>query len=395
MRGSLAIPGAGGLGSIHQGSRSGWLEKAASGAPGPCVAGPAQRDPTDGTDGERTDRGVVDIDIMGVPCLRRVLAVLLLAGLLTLQIGAGELDRVVEHRQQVQAELDRAVAAYEDLRGRLVQARDELASIEQRTATLRRQAAEVSRLMAVRARLAFQRGDGSLLSSVLSAEGVSGAVERAELLSAVTRRDRAQLEQATNLQVRLRQSRALLAEKRDELAALEEQFSDRTHELTHQLEQLQDREQDLRTRLARQRRIRRGVQDGTYACIMQRPYHFRDTWGAPRSGGRSHQGTDVMGLWKAEVYAFTNGRISRITRSGLGGLGVYLWGDDGNEYYYAHLHSTAAGVRVGMRVEAGQLIAYNGASGNAHQSAPHVHLELHPGGGRAVNPFEWLAAACF
>lgn len=363
--------------------------------PRPYVVDPAWRDRIDGTDGQRTDRGVVDIDIMGVPRLRRVLAVLLLAVLLTFQVGADKLDRVVEHRQQVQAELDRAVAAYEDLRGRLAQARDELASIEQRTAALRRQATEVSRLMDLRARLAFQRGDGSLLSSLLSAEGISGAVERAELLSAVTRRDRAQLEEATNLQVRLRQSRRLLTEKRDQLAALEDQFSERTHELTHQLEQLQSRERALRTRLARQRRIRRGVQNGTYSCIMQRPYHFRDTWGAPRSGGRSHQGTDVMGLWKAEVYAFTNGRISRISHSGLGGLGVYLWGDDGNEYYYAHLHSTAAGVHVGMRVEAGQLIAYNGASGNAHQSAPHVHLELHPGGGGAVNPFDWLAAACF
>lgn len=328
--------------------------------------------------------------------LRRILAVLLLSLTLPLLVAADELDTVVEQRERAQAELDTAVHAYEEAVARLAEAEHQLGTIEEQTHTLEQEAAEVSELMSMRARMAFQSGDGSFLASILSAEGLDGAIERASLLNALTIGEQGRLEGARNLRVRLEQSRALLAERRTELAGLREDLAVRSRDLTQRLEAIKARERDIRTRRERQRRIERGVQEGIYACIMQRPYSFRDTWGAPRGGGRrSHQGTDVMGLWRAEVYAFTNGRISRISRGGLGGLGVYLWGDDGNEYYYAHLDAIASGVSVGMRVEAGQHIAYNGASGNAHRSAPHVHFELHPGGGRAVNPYVWMAAACF
>jgi peptidoglycan LD-endopeptidase LytH len=95
------------------------------------------------------------------------------------------------------------------------------------------------------------------------------------------------------------------------------------------------------------------------------------------------------------VYAFTDGVIQRHSSSPLGGIGLYLRGNDNNVYYYAHLNSIASTGAVGNRVEAGEHIAYNGATGNASASAPHVHFELHPGGGAAINPYPWLAAACF
>lgn len=328
--------------------------------------------------------------------LRGVVPALLVALLLPLLVAADELDTVVEQRKRVAAELDGAVDAYEQAVGRLADAERELATLAGRTQELEQEAAEVGEHIATRARMAFRSGDGSFLASILSADGLDGAIERAELLNALTVGEQGRLEAARTLRIRLEQNRELLADRRAELAELRDQLAARSHDLTHRLENVKARERDIRTRRERQRRIERGVQEGVYACIMQRPYHFRDTWGAPRGGGiRRHQGTDVMGLWRAEVYAFTNGRISRISRSGLGGLGVYLWGDDGNEYYYAHLDGIASGVRAGMRVEAGQLLAYNGASGNAGRSAPHVHFELHPGGGRAVNPYMWMAAACF
>jgi prolyl oligopeptidase PreP (S9A serine peptidase family) len=74
---------------------------------------------------------------------------------------------------------------------------------------------------------------------------------------------------------------------------------------------------------------------------------------------------------------------------------LYLAGDDGNQYYYAHLHEILPEYVPGRRVVAGELIALNGATGNADFDAPHVHLEVHPGGGAAVNPYPYAAAACF
>ena len=51
-------------------------------------------------------------------------------------------------------------------------------------------------------------------------------------------------------------------------------------------------------------------------------------------------------------------------------------------------------VTAGQRVAVGELVARNGATGNAPANAPHVHFEVHPGGGAAVNPYQLLLAVC-
>ena len=136
------------------------------------------------------------------------------------------------------------------------------------------------------------------------------------------------------------------------------------------------------------------VAAGGVACLMEPPYSYVDTWGAPRSGGRTHQGTDVMAPYGAEVYAYTAGVVSRESTSTSGGIQLYLLGDNGVEYFYAHLSRYA--VPAGTRVRAGQLVAYNGQSGNAQYTAPHVHFEVHPGGpgSTPVNPYPYVQRAC-
>ena len=129
-----------------------------------------------------------------------------------------------------------------------------------------------------------------------------------------------------------------------------------------------------------------------YACPMSPPYSYIDSWGFARSGGRAHKGTDIMNAYGNRIHAYVDGVISRFSTSTLGGITLYLQGDDGNEYYYAHLSRYAS--RVGQRVKAGELIAYNGASGNARFSGPHLHFEVHPGGGAPVNPYPWVKRAC-
>ena len=128
------------------------------------------------------------------------------------------------------------------------------------------------------------------------------------------------------------------------------------------------------------------------SCPVSRPYSYTDTWGAARSGGRSHQGTDIMNPMGNKLHAYVDGVIHRQSTSSLGGISLYLWGNDGNEYYYAHLSRYAS--RVGQRVKAGELIAYNGQTGNARFTAPHLHFEVHPGHGAPVNPYPYVRAAC-
>jgi peptidoglycan LD-endopeptidase LytH len=133
---------------------------------------------------------------------------------------------------------------------------------------------------------------------------------------------------------------------------------------------------------------------GGFACPMAPPYTYIDSWGAARSSGRTHEGTDIMAPYGAKVLAFTSGVVSRQSTSSLGGITLYLQGDNGAEYYYAHLSGYA--VSTGARMRAGHHIAYNGNSGNASATAPHVHFEIHPGGPASapINPYPQVRQAC-
>lgn len=116
---------------------------------------------------------------------------------------------------------------------------------------------------------------------------------------------------------------------------------------------------------------------------------FADSWGAPRSGGRSHEGVDLMAATGTPLVAATSGRV-RFWQNKLGGRVASLYGDNGTRYYYAHLSTYAGWDR---RVARDEVIGYVGSTGNA--GAPHLHFEVHPWGGPAVNPYPFvLAAGC-
>ena len=131
---------------------------------------------------------------------------------------------------------------------------------------------------------------------------------------------------------------------------------------------------------------------GRFALPIAGGAGFTDTWGAARSGGRRHQGTDVMAPCGAPVVAVTDGVITRLMSHGNGGTMAYLRAGNGDVFLYSHLQSYAAGLAAGKRVSAGEVIAYNGRSGNARGGPCHVHFEWHPGGGPPVNPYPLLSS---
>jgi hypothetical protein len=136
------------------------------------------------------------------------------------------------------------------------------------------------------------------------------------------------------------------------------------------------------------------------------PTTYTDDFGEPRPGG-PHQGIDILAPKRALALAAEPGRVEFWTHSASAGCMLYLHGASGTTYYYIHLNNDltrrndnrgkcvagtayAKGLKNGAKVGAGQVVGYVGDSGDANGIHPHLHFELHPNGGRAVDPYPWL-----
>ena len=117
---------------------------------------------------------------------------------------------------------------------------------------------------------------------------------------------------------------------------------------------------------------------------------FSNTWQQPR-GSRRHEGVDIMAPTGNLIYAVVDGTITRVyNNASLTGNGVRLTQADGTYFFYAHLDTIAPNIAVGATVKAGQILGTNGATGNT--STPHLHFEVHPRGGAAIDPTPIVAA---
>ena len=136
---------------------------------------------------------------------------------------------------------------------------------------------------------------------------------------------------------------------------------------------------------------------------------YTDDFGEPR-GGLKHEGNDLMAAKRTPAIAVENGKVKFWTTSANAGCMLYLYGDSGTTYLYIHLNNDltlkndnrgkcvagtayAKGLKDGARVTAGQQVGYVGDSGDANGIASHLHFEVHPNGGSAVDPYPYLQAA--
>lgn len=130
-----------------------------------------------------------------------------------------------------------------------------------------------------------------------------------------------------------------------------------------------------------------------FICPVGGASRFVDSWGAPRSGGRTHKGVDMMAARGTPLVAVGDGYIT-ISYGTLGGNIVWLHADHGVSYFYAHLDSYPQGLVHGQRVVRGQPIGYVGDTGNPAPGAYHLHFGIYPGGSTAVNPYPSVARVC-
>lgn len=116
-----------------------------------------------------------------------------------------------------------------------------------------------------------------------------------------------------------------------------------------------------------------------------------DTWGAGRSGGRSHEGVDIFAPRGTPVLSTTRGIVSSVREGGLGGRQVWVLGPGLERHYYAHLEDWADGLEEGAVVQAGQALGEVGDSGNARGTPPHLHYGTYGAEG-ATDPLPRLRA---
>jgi murein DD-endopeptidase MepM/ murein hydrolase activator NlpD len=142
-------------------------------------------------------------------------------------------------------------------------------------------------------------------------------------------------------------------------------------------------------------RAQRGLRDIVFPVLG--PHAFGSDFGAPRMVGtpdqHTHEGNDIAAPLGAQLVSVEPGMVVAMGTDRLGGIKLWLAGRSGTYYYYAHLSKFADEVHEGDIVPAGTVVGYVGNTGNAAGGIPHLHFEIHPNGGPAVDPYQYLATA--
>lgn len=291
---------------------------------------------------------------------------------------------------EAQAAVDAAIVRRDMLAARRLELRAAIArlAVEERAAIEALEAAQVE--LEQRATDAYIRGNLGTARALVISTDASQFAQRVELLEIVL--------EADELAVR-RYEEARAAVDDEQLAAAEE-LADVAQELVAAEDAVRAAqfEQELAGRelgvvLAGGSLVIHG-----FVFPVAQPYSYSDSFGAPRMTGTQsehwHEGTDILAPRDTLLFAAERGVIMRIGSGGtLGGNTVWLRGESGVAYYYAHMSRHAPGLREGMVVDAGTVLGFVGDSGNAKGGPPHVHFEVHPDGGLAINPFPILRAA--
>ncbi|MGA0122283.1 MAG: choice-of-anchor P family protein [Gaiellales bacterium] len=117
---------------------------------------------------------------------------------------------------------------------------------------------------------------------------------------------------------------------------------------------------------------------------------FSDDWGAPRATTGQHQGIDIFAPAGTPILAITDGTVFRVGWNSLGGRRLWMADRHGNLFYFAHLAGFSPLAKEGAQVRRGDVIGFVGTSGDAQGTPPHLHFEIHPGGGWAIPPFPYV-----
>jgi murein DD-endopeptidase MepM/ murein hydrolase activator NlpD len=325
-----------------------------------------------------------------------------------------------------QARVTDAIKAADKTVGDLKEAEAEYFRLEQQIATtghaidrLRVDQQRLAKLARLRAVAAYKGGSG-IIDDLIGGDGnVMDAARRATMLDRVNARGNEAIDQLAGITSELHRRDTSLRNAITRQQKALHDLKEREARTTRAVDDAKRAEQALRARLvaekraseyaARLRQARAAARaqlgdtsgggsagqiigGGSWVCPVQGAVSFRDDFGDPRSGGRSHKGNDMFTAEGSPLVAVTNGSVF-FQGDPLGGNAAYVNGRDGNTYYYAHLNDYVGGARA---VRAGELIGHAGSTGNADGGPSHLHFEIRVGGpnGTQTDPYPTLTAHC-
>lgn len=317
--------------------------------------------------------------------------------------GEEKLSDLKARMDQIQGDLNAVTAELENLHTRKEETGAEIRRIEQRTSLLERREARMRDDVIEAATILYKTGNAAPLEALFSAGSIGELANSIELLSRVSSRDQAVLIEFSRTQEELADLADQLDLKQDALAQDEARVAEASDRLLAQLDATGAEYEDLKAQIAAAQESSAPASStpssstpapsfsGDLACPVSGPVSFIDSWGAPRSGGRSHQGVDIMANYGQPVVAIVSGTITYAGYGDSAGNWLSLTGDNGHVYWYMHNQDL---IRTNGHVEIGEQIATVGDTGNA-TGTPHLHFEYHPGGGGPINPYPLAAEACF
>lgn len=327
---------------------------------------------------------------------RTAVACALVAALLLPQGASGATPAQLKARlEELKSESASAGRAFSAAYWKLDETEVRLTKTVLRMRKTQKQLAAAKKRLGRRANAIYRRENLGTLTFLVGSQTFEQLVTRFDYLSRIGAADAQAVADVKALQGRLVRQKQRLSSERTQRASDLRVLRDRRDKLQARLRSKQAEFLRVKAQLDAARSGGRARPSGVAAMPgpngMVFPvvgsYYYSNTWGASRSGGRRrHKGTDIMSPRGTPCVAVSSGTVSSKS-GGLGGRTIWLRGDNGWSFYYAHLDSWA--VRSG-RVRAGQVIGYVGATGNASGGAPHLHFEMHPGGGGAVNPYPYL-----
>ena len=299
----------------------------------------------------------------------------------------------------IQADLDATTQKVEDLHAQEERLASEVQSIESRIAELEKREDKLGVVVARRADELYRAGAPDMVEVLINSESIAELSSRAEILSQVSLDDASAFVDMARTMAELERLREQRAAKEASLEAAEKDLQAEADRLQAQFDSVSAEYAEL---LRQYQRVAPSApvpapraptsipSTNGKACPVAQPHSFIDSWGYPRSGGRTHEGVDIMASYGTPVYAIVSGAITYAGYGDSAGNWQILSGSDGNTYWYLHNQSN---IVTGGGVQAGQQIATVGDTGNA-TGVPHLHFEYHPGGGGPVNPYPLVAAIC-